>query len=588
MADRRLKKLQVQLKRERIARIRAETLLGDLQGTRGNSVASPAIVPGGDEVFREIIDQLPDTVYIQQGGLIAFVNRAACKAYGALTTDDLIGRSPLELLASETHDDVLRRRDLQLAGQELPVFEARHIRLDGTSFFGATSSTTIAWNGAPAVLVLVHDITERRQAERLAETARQVAEDANRAKSDFLASMSHELRTPLNGVLGTANLLLYAPLDAEQRERVEIIRQSGSALLALLNDILDISKVESGRLELEDIDFDLAAVLNSVAGLWGPQAEAKGLQFIREDRDRPFPVLRSDPARIRQILFNLISNALKFTAAGSITVRLSQKSKGAGFAETCIEIIDTGDGIPADRISRIFEKFVQADNSITRRYGGSGLGLALCKSFAAALNGNIGVKSTPGEGSTFWFRIICPIGDVANVKSSPDDHSLDGPGGNRTLRILVAEDNKINQTVIVAMLEQAGHQVDMVGNGIEAVSAVMRSPFDVVLMDIQMPEMDGITATRKIRKLDGPQNAIPIIALTANAMVGDREQYLEAGMSDYVTKPIEPAELSAALRRQCGADVATTLRPPVVAIESAEPDVTADMQDELDQLFGKM
>lgn len=539
--------------------------------------------------YREMIDQLPDAVYVQQEGRVIFANDAACRMFGAKSVDDLLGRSTLDLFASEMHEEVLARRK-QHEEEPLPVLDARHIRLDGSSFFGATVGRRIDWNGEPAILVLIHDITERKQAERLHETARQAAEDANRAKSDFLASMSHELRTPLNGVLGTANLLLDGTLTGEQHERVEIIRQSGGSLLSLLNDILDISKVESGRLELEDIDFDLDVVLSTVADLWGPQIEAKGLRFVRDDSDMPFPILRSDPARIRQILFNVISNALKFTEQGSITLKLTQKPKGTGFAETTLEVIDTGAGIPPDRVGRIFEKFVQADNSITRRYGGSGLGLALCKSFAAALNGNIGVKSKLGEGSTFWFRIICPIGDAEKVQEAIREESVDNMGGDRTVRILVAEDNKINQTVIIAMLEKAGHHVDVVNNGLEAVSAVMRTPYDVILMDVQMPEMDGITATKKIRSLDGERGDMPIIALTANAMVGDREQYLEAGMTDYVSKPIEPAKLAAALRRQCGSDVAVSInRPgapaPTVA-EPAEPD--ASLQSDLDKLFEQM
>ena len=537
--------------------------------------------------YRHIFERVPTPLYIHSDGNLAFANEAACAAFGAETMADLVGSPELKLYASEMHEEVLRRREMIGAeGNSGPMLDSWLIRLDGRPFFGETVGTSIQWDDKPAVLVVIHDITERKQAERLNDAARRAAEDANRAKSDFLASMSHELRTPLNGVLGTANLLLDGHLDKEQHERVEVIRQSGGALLSLLNDILDISKVESGRLELEDLDFALKDLLNTVADLWAPQAESKGIAFIRDEGAVSFPVLRSDPARIRQILFNLISNALKFTEQGSITVRVGQKQKSGGFIETTIEIIDTGTGIPPDRVDRIFEKFVQADSSITRRYGGSGLGLSLCKSFAAALNGNIGVKSKLGEGSTFWFRIICPTGDADKVRAELRDDILDGEDGNRTIRILVAEDNKINQTVIVAMLQKAGHHVDVVNNGLEALSAVMRTPYDVVLMDVQMPEMDGITATRKIRELEGERGDVPIIALTANAMVGDREQYLDAGMTDYVSKPIEPVKLASALRRQCGTDVAVKMITHTMAPVVEEPaQDQEELQEDLDKLL---
>ena len=559
-----------------------------------NSKEAVENLRGTDAQYREIFEKLPTAVYVDYGEEIVFVNNSACTMFGAKTADELIGRSAHDLYAPEMRKEVIKRRKDCLAGEEAPpTLDSWLIRLDGTPFFAETLATPISWKDDTAVLVVLHDITERKQAERLSDAARRAAEDANRAKSDFLASMSHELRTPLNGVLGTANLLLDGRLDLEQHERVEVIRQSGGALLSLLNDILDISKVESGRLELEDIDFALKDLLDTVADLWAPQAESKGLSFVREEAEMPFPILRSDPARIRQILFNLISNALKFTESGSITVRVSQSEKGGGFVETSIDVIDTGTGIPPDRVERIFDKFVQADSSITRKYGGSGLGLSLCKSFAAALNGNIGVESTVGEGSTFWFRIICPVGDEAKVAEAALGGRSDGPDGDRQLRILVAEDNLVNQTVIVAMLKKAGHEVDLANNGTEAVSAVMRSPYDVVLMDIQMPEMDGITATKRIREHEADGEKLPIIALTANAMTGDREEYLAAGMNDYVSKPIDPADLATALRRQCGEDVATQKMHPVAAAQVAETAAPAeddqeDLQDELNALFEQM
>lgn len=385
------------------------------------------------------------------------------------------------------------------------------------------------------------DITEQERAAEVLADARDAAEAAARARSEFLAVMSHEIRTPLNGVIGVAGLLEGMELGAAQREYVRLIHQSGDHLLELINDILDFSRLDAERMELEAVDFDPDALVQGALGMFLPQASAKGL-VLTATAGVPMMVT-GDPGRLRQILINLVSNAVKFTDRGQICVTMAHQVADEGCVRLVFSVADTGIGINPNAIDWMFEAFTQVDGSISRRFGGSGLGLAICRRLVELMGGSISVRSEPGVGSVFGFDVTLRVADAALPAGVPDAEPLGEP----RLRILLAEDNDTNRLVALRMLERLGHRADAVGNGIEAIAASRLHRYDLILMDVMMPEMDGLTATREIRAAGRAEDRIPIVGLTARSGIESMAACLDAGMDVATTKPVTLATLRAAI-----------------------------------------
>ena len=434
----------------------------------------------------------------------------------------------------------------------------------------------LEWHVAPdsdgQLFCVVHDVNERRRYQRDLEEARAVAEEAAASKSDFLATMSHEIRTPMNGIIGMAKLLLDTELEAEQRNYAQSVVESGEALLGIIDDILDISKMEAGKLEIDEQDFSVEKVLRSVIDVLTPRALEKRLELTTFVAPEVAGRVRGDSGKLRQILLNLLGNAIKFTDTGAVSIRVTIDSEHGQEQNLRFEIEDTGIGIPDHARAQLFERYSQADSSTTQKYGGTGLGLSICKQLTDIMGGKIGFESESSVGSTFWFTLCLgraeareeeetrnvegvagapkkdttPVADTnAGLVDLPDKTESVKPS---ILRVLLVEDNAVNQMLAMAILKKAGHRVDLATDGVEAVEAVSKNVYDVVLMDIQMPNMDGLEATRRIRALDDTTKAdVYIVAITANALLGDRETCLSAGMNDYLPKPIDQKRLLGAL-----------------------------------------
>lgn len=520
-------------------------------------------------LHQTVIDTIPNAIFYRDPtGRHLGCNNAFVELVG-LPREQIIGRTLMDLGADTALLDTAAITDRELIEGRVRQqrFDLTFNHPDGREIQVVIHKASFrnAEGRVVGIVGAMTDISDRVAFERELQRAKDAAEAASRTKSEFLAVISHEIRTPMNGVLGMVNLLRGTELDPQQRDFVATIHSSGEALLTILNDILEFSRLDSGRVTVEAEPFDLAKALDDVVALMGPSAQEKGITLTLAMPGDFDSHLVGDVARLRQVLLNLVGNAVKFTEQGGVTVSVRDcetpnsgqdgKSGQDGRRMVCFEIADTGVGIPDNARDRLFQSFSQADSSISRRFGGTGLGLAISKRLVELMGGEIGVDSTLGHGSRFWFTLPLTAAMAPCAAISAEVAANTPTPAFRPLDILLAEDNMVNQKVATILLEKAGHRVTAVTNGRYAVEAVAARRFDVVLMDVHMPEMDGFEATRHIRALAGPVAKIPIIAMTANVLAGDEEKCLAGGMNDYVGKPFKPADLMAKLARWSAAEV---------------------------------
>lgn len=493
-------------------------------------------------LLQAFLDALPDPVFIKNEQLqLVYGNQAHDRAILEATgIADYIGLSDRDMYPAEQWN-VFEREDTKVLNGHVSL----NVEQVGPEKTALTKKLPVRLpSGQIGIAGISFDITDYKKTEERAKET----EAANLAKSQFLAAMSHEIRTPLNGILGMAQSLASDPdMTPTQREKVEIVLDSGRTLVAIVDDVLDLSKIEAGKLEIHPVACDLRHAASRVTRLFEPKASEKGVKLLLQISDPLTNALSFDPVRVRQCLSNLVSNAVKFTAMGEVRVQLATHEEDGAWRVT-IRVSDTGIGISEEALSRLFSEFSQADASTTRRFGGSGLGLAISRRIARMMGGDVTAESIPGKGSVFTltFRAEAASGPIAVPEAgepvSPS-HSISG------LRILLADDNRVNREVVKLFLAPHGAVITEAENGREVLDALERSAFDVVLLDIHMPVMDGTEALKILRAGETPYRDIPVIALTADAMSGDRERFLKLGANGYVSKPIDQANLLSAIAR---------------------------------------
>ena len=586
--------------------VEADALIAARMGDVAARLRAETALRESERRFRSLVENMIDPIFVlDEHGDIVDLNRSALVQLG-YATEELLGQPMTLVLPSFEAASATAVLDSSPNAERLPVREGAHVRKDGSTFPVEFRLAPIEWDGPPRVLGISRDITsrkrqetaireqnavlEQRVEERTVElaAAKEAAERAAQVKSEFLANMSHEIRTPMNAIIGLSTLALRGEVDDKQRDYLQKIHGAGTSLLHLISDILDFSKLEAGRVELENIAFSLHELLDRVATMFAHKVAERGLTLsISMAADVPDRLL-GDPHRLAQVLTNLVGNSVKFTAQGEISMEVRTVLRDRDRVGLALSVRDTGIGMTDEQCGRLFTAFSQADASTTRRFGGTGLGLAISARLTEAMGGSIRVTSAVGRGST--FELIVPFSLAPDVEPSTTTAPTSGMRRLRNLRVLLAEDNAINAQIAIELLEAEGVVVTHVENGVYAVEeAVHGGPFDLVLMDVQMPELDGLGATRAIRSAG--KSELPIIGMTAHAFAEDRARALEAGMNDYVTKPVAADVLYATLGRWAPHDVEARAVPSSRRVTAGTPRGLAairglDLVDGLRRLAG--
>ena len=515
-----------------------------------NSISQDENILGNKNILELILNTLPHYVFWKDiNSIYRGCNKNFAKLAGFSNINEIIGKTDYELNWNVGKAEQYREFDHKIMSTDSPLFNVVDSALqdDGEIKYFDTNKAPLHDNNGNVIGIIgiVSDITDQKKTENELLHAKQIAETATKSKSVFLANMSHEIRTPMNSIIGIISILLQTDLTSEQKEYVDIINISGNNLLTIINDILDFSKIEADQIKLENIRFNIREEINDIIKLLSIKAIGKGLQLSIKVNPSVPEWVNGDPVRLKQIVTNLTNNALKFTKEGSVAIEAEIIEEGNTSYTLKFKVIDTGIGILEKEKQHLFKTFSQLEKSTSRKYGGTGLGLAISKKLSHLMGGEIGVESEFGVGSTFWFTVVLGKPSETDIKIDFKKPQTIEPLS-RPLSVLLVEDNLLNQKFASATLRKQGHKTDIAENGKTAVEQFEKNEYDLILMDIQMPIMDGITASKKIREIEDKRNSknkVKILAVTAYAMENDRQKCLAAGMDEYLTKPFKPDEL---------------------------------------------